>query len=100
MAHSVKTWFNAALHFLYPEMCQLCKHERASAEKGFVCDKCRGKVRFIQPPLCERCGVPYEGAITTSFECSQCRELDPWFSTARSAVEAKDPVLEIGRAHV
>jgi ComF family protein len=95
MANCLKTWVNAALHFLYPGICQVCKHERANSDQGFVCDECRGKVRFIQPPFCDRCGLPYEGAITTRFECAECRELEPCFATARSAVEAKDPVLEI-----
>ncbi len=95
MPAPLKTCLNAALHFLYPELCQLCKNERASADQGFVCEKCRSKVRFIQPPFCDRCGLPYEGAITTQFECGQCREIDPWFATARSAVQAKNPVLEI-----
>ena len=95
MAHALKTWLNGALHFLYPEVCQLCRQERATTTQGFVCENCRRKVRFIEPPFCNRCGLPYEGAITTQFECGQCQEVDPWFSSARSAVQAKDPVLEI-----
>ena len=51
-------------------------------------------MRFIQPPFCERCGRPYEGDITNPFECATCREMEWHFKSARSAVVARDPVLE------
>jgi ComF family protein len=51
-------------------------------------------VRFIRAPFCERCGLPYPGDLTTSFECTNCREMDLHFSSARSAVVAKSVVLE------
>jgi ComF family protein len=46
-------------------------------------------VRFIKPPFCERCGLPFEGDISTPFECSNCRDMELHFCTARSAVAAK-----------
>jgi ComF family protein len=52
-------------------------------------------VRFIQEPFCQRCGRPYEGEITTQFECTTCREMEWHFHSARSAVVARDPVLEV-----
>jgi len=51
-------------------------------------------VRFIKPPFCERCGLPFAGALTTSFECTNCRELELHFRSARSAVVARGVVLE------
>jgi ComF family protein len=85
---------NAALGFFYPEVCQLCEKERAVAKSGFVCSLCWQQVRFIRPPFCERCGLPFEGDITTKFECTNCREMTLHFSSARSAVVAKTLVLE------
>lgn len=79
---------------LYPEICQLCHAARATPAEGYVCGDCRANARFIQPPFCERCGRPYEGAITTRFECANCREMQWDFESARSAVVARDPVLE------
>src|SRR5262245_58316980 len=81
----LKSWVNAALGLLYPEVCQICEAARATPAEGFVCAGCRGKARFIAPPFCERCGRPFEGAITTAFECDNCRELDLRFDRARSA---------------
>jgi ComF family protein len=45
--------------------------------------------------MCGRCGLPFPGAITESFECSNCRELDLQFEWARAAVVANDVVLEL-----
>jgi ComF family protein len=51
-------------------------------------------VRFIRPPLCERCGLPFEGELTAPFNCSNCHGVELHFTRARSAVAAKSVVLE------
>jgi len=66
-------WFGIGLGFFYPEICQLCETERATAGDGFVCARCWSQVRFIKPPFCGRCGLPFAGDITTPFECTNCR---------------------------
>jgi len=95
IAAPIQSWLNTGLGFLYPEICRICEAERATAKNGFVCSKCWLQVRFIRPPFCGRCGLPFEGDITTAFECSNCREMELHFSSARSAVVAKTIVLEI-----
>lgn len=91
----LKCWLDTTLSFFYPEVCQYCGNERATAGEGFVGERCRENVRWIQPPFCERCGLPFEGDLTTPFECSNCREMDLHFCQARSAVAARGMVLEI-----
>ncbi len=93
-AAQIKTAFNAALGFVFPEVCQICEAERATATAGFVCPRCWGTVRFIKPPFCDRCGLPFQGEITSTFECANCRELELHFRSARSAVTTGGPVLE------
>lgn len=95
LAQSLKNWANAALALCYPEVCQLCGNSRAIPAQGFVCTACRAQVRFVDPPFCERCGTPYEGQITNPFECANCRELALDFSFARSAVIAREGVLDV-----
>jgi len=87
-------WFHTVLGLIYPEVCQLCKTRRAAARDGFVCSQCWSQVRFIRAPFCERCGLPFSGALTATFECTNCREMELHFSSARSAVVAKTVVLE------
>lgn len=94
-AAPTQSWLDTGLGFFYPEICRICEVERATAKNGFVCSRCWQQVRFIRPPFCERCGLPFEGDITTVFECTNCREMELHFSSARSAVVAKTIVLEI-----
>jgi competence protein ComFC len=90
----VKAVLNATLAFVFPEVCQICESERATAKEGFVCARCWATVRFIKPPFCDRCGLPFPGDITAEFECTNCRELELHFRSARSAVTTGGPVLE------
>jgi ComF family protein len=93
-AGSFQKWLNVGLGFFYPEVCRLCESEPATAKDGFVGARCWSQVRFIKPPFCERCGLPFEGDITTPFECTNCREMELRFTSARSAVVARGVVLE------
>ena len=93
-AEPFQKWLNVGLGFFYPEVCRLCEAEPATARDGFVGARCRSQARFIQPPFCERCGLPYAGDITTPFECTNCREMELRFTSARSAVVARGVVLE------
>ena len=63
----IQSWLNAGLGLVYPEVCQLCHAERATAGEGFVGAQCWSQVRFIRPPFCDRCGLPFDGDITTAF---------------------------------
>ncbi|MBU6409766.1 MAG: ComF family protein [Verrucomicrobia bacterium] len=90
----IRGWLNTALGFFYPKICQLCGFKPAAPADGFVCADCRGEVRFIHAPFCRRCGLPFDGSLTTPFECANCREMDLHFSTARSAAVARTTVLE------
>jgi competence protein ComFC len=94
LAMPLRRWLDAGLAFFYPEVCQICGGERATTLEGFVGPRCQARVRFIQPPFCGRCGLPYEGDITTPFECTNCREMELHFSSARSAVVASGVVLD------
>ena len=89
------SWLDAGLAFFYPNLCQICGSQRATATQGYVCADCSNKVRFIQPPFCHRCGLPFEGDIHGAFECQNCKELELEFDAARAAVVANGVVREI-----
>ncbi len=93
-----KCGLEALLGLFYPNTCQICQCERAGVREGYVCSRCQsrpGGVQLIRPPFCHRCGLPFEGAITTEFECTNCRELDFAFSKAQAAAAARGLVLEV-----
>jgi competence protein ComFC len=92
---AARSAWDTALSLFYPDACQVCGKERATAREGYVCPKCWQNLRFIRPPFCERCGLPFEGAITTSFECANCRDMELHFVRARSVIAAKGMALEL-----
>lgn len=83
------------LGFFFPNVCQLCGENRAGRAEGYVCAGCRCQVKFVLPPCCDRCGLPFEGDIATTFECSNCREMELHFSQARAAAIANDFLLDV-----
>jgi len=85
----------AALSFFYPEICQYCREQWAEPEEGFICRECARNVRFIEPPFCSRCGLPFAGDLTTAFDCANCRELELYFCHGRAAVAATGMVLDL-----
>jgi competence protein ComFC len=95
LATGLKSLAESALTFLYPDVCQHCHEARATRADGYVCANCWRQVRFIVPPICERCGLPFEGEIGDAFVCGNCDELALHFSRARSAVAARGMVLDI-----
>jgi ComF family protein len=95
LSTELKCWLDTGLSFFYPEACQFCDRNRATPVDGYICAECWKNVRFIQPPVCDRCGLPYEGDVTTDFECSNCREMELHFRWARSAVAARGMVLDL-----
>ncbi|HNQ74419.1 MAG TPA: ComF family protein [Verrucomicrobiota bacterium] len=90
-----QTVSEAGLAWLYPHVCQLCEREPATPTGGFVGARCRKEVHFIEPPICQRCGLPFPGNISNTFECSNCHGMELHFTTARSAVAARGTALEI-----
>jgi ComF family protein len=45
--------------------------------------------------MCRRCGLPFEGDLTTPFACANCREGEFVFLYARSAIAAQGMALEV-----
>lgn len=86
---------DAALNLIFPPVCQICGEERAGPADGYVGGKCWSGVKFLAGPVCERCGLPYDGSIHQSFVCSNCADVKLHFRFARSAVVANPLLLQI-----
>jgi competence protein ComFC len=95
MQVALKSFFETALSFFYPEVCQLCKEEHASPDAGYIGPKCQKKIKFIEPPYCEICGLPKPGQITNKFTCTFCRDIPRYFSSARAVFAARDVGLDL-----
>jgi ComF family protein len=67
---------------LLPQRCGVCERPGAS-----LCDRCRGELILLRPPLCECCGAPGAWPVARCVECSG-RRLP--FATARAAIVYDD----------
>jgi len=86
------------LSLFYPNVCQICRSNSATARAGYVCGPCRDRkdgVHFIEEPYCRCCGLPFDGAITVSFECANCRDEQFYFRSARAAVRLSGLVQDV-----
>ncbi len=95
---STSEWINGLLGFVFPEVCQICRDRRARPDEGYVCGGCwskPGAIQFIRKPFCHRCGLPFDGDLTSEFECSNCHDLKLHFTSARSSVVAARLVTEV-----
>jgi len=94
-AAPARNWLNTGLGFFYPETCQICKEKPSTAVEGFICGECRKEVRYLQKPFCHRCGLPFEGEISTVFACANCSDVELHFSYARAPVVFSGLMLEV-----
>jgi predicted amidophosphoribosyltransferase len=66
------------LDVLLPERCAVCLRPGAA-----LCERCRGALVLLRPPVCERCGSPGPWPVRRCAECSGRRLA---FATARAAI--------------
>jgi ComF family protein len=95
MRRFLERYFAAAIELLYPRNCQLCFQaiENTSAI-GYVCADCLRSVHPIRAPFCQKCGLPFRGEITVTFECGNCRDKNYAFDRAIAAVTTQGIVRE------
>ncbi|MCS1408334.1 MAG: hypothetical protein M2R45_01509 [Verrucomicrobia subdivision 3 bacterium] len=91
----LKGGVEAGLGLLFPEVCQICRAQLAKAGDGFVCAACWQRFRFVRDPFCDCCGLPFEGEVTSTFRCGNCKGRRFAFRAARAAVVANEFSLEI-----
>lgn len=74
----LQSWQDAAkglLNLVFPARCVVC-----GLSDTWLCAACRGKVEFIQPPICPVCGQP----SALSRLCPSCRAVPPQIDGIRA----------------
>ncbi len=72
---------------LLPQLCLACG--TAIGSGGAVCPACWNTLRFIAPPLCVGCGLPFDFDGADSI-CGDCARAWPNFAPARAALRYDD----------
>jgi ComF family protein len=82
----------AAVDLVWPRQCQACGETRFCGRFAFLCDACFSSAPPLEPPWCERCGLPFAGLAGQGAECPNCRGAELEFDQARSAVRFRGVV--------
>ncbi len=95
--HRVMTTLRAAsealLNLLYPPHCAIC--EGVAPLRRYLCERCLQGVRRIEPPWCQGCALPLDGAVTAEVHCPNCRDQTLWIDAAMAACRMEEPVREV-----
>lgn len=78
----------ALLDALLPPRCLCCG--TAVDRQGGLCPGCWTGLRFIAPPFCARCGLPFEYEAQDGNVCGACLAEPPAFARARAVLVYDD----------
>ncbi len=76
----------ALLDTLFPPRCHLCKAPVVGGGELHLCAGCQEGVRFLDSPLCPRCGIPFATRGGADHACGACITHPPPFAAARGAL--------------
>ncbi len=77
-----------ALDALLPERCLRCG--ALVGKGGALCAACWDSVGFISPPLCDRCGSPFDIGAGEGLLCAACIARPPEYDRARAVFRYDD----------
>ena len=78
LAEGVKLIWNGVLDVVYPPRCLVCGRDETEP----FCTICQGEIVPLNPPFCDRCGVP---VATGRLVCPQCEAgPEPFFAWSRA----------------
>lgn len=78
----------AVLDLLLPPLCLKCR--ALVSEPQSVCGACWNQLRFLGPPQCCQCGLPFPHALGADIKCAACLARPPVFERLRSALAYDD----------
>jgi ComF family protein len=83
----VKGLADSLLNFVFPPVCGACKKAGA-----LLCETCYAQLKWVQSPLCDRCGRPVARSMDC---CSVCQERPLPLNYIRAAVLFAHPVSKL-----
>lgn len=77
----VRFW-QGFFNFIFPERCLACEKGIANTQR--ICASCLLRIRYISPPMCIRCGVPFNSEMGSDRLCGNCLTSKAYFNKARA----------------
>ena len=81
---SISRTLETLLDTILPPRCLSCRE--SVDRQGNLCPACWRALTFISPPVCERCGLPFEVAALSGSLCGVCIGTPPPYRQARAAL--------------
>jgi ComF family protein len=69
--------------FLLPPQCPCCEKFSEEGKQGF-CSDCLSQIRWIEPPFCSICGIPFISSEVETHPCGACVTHRKYFTIARA----------------
>lgn len=95
----LQRYAGAFLDLVYTRRCTGCEEGLPPGprpdEARWLCDTCLKGLSRIEPPFCEVCAEPYDGAMSGVFRCGNCSGLKLYFDFAVTGYHADGVVREL-----
>jgi ComF family protein len=69
--------------FFLPPQCPCCERFLEEGQQGF-CSNCLSEIRWIEPPFCSICGIPFISKEVEDHPCGACVTQRKYFTMARA----------------
>lgn len=92
IARATARAFSALGTLCFPPFCAACRVPTAAGEH--LCPGCARGIERIEPPFCQRCSQPFDGAITQSFTCANCAGREVHFECAVAPYRSRGVVRD------
>ena len=83
----------ALFQFFLPPQCDCCETFLEEGRQG-LCPDCLAAVRWIAPPFCTRCGIPFVSRHGKDHLCGPCLDQKRHFATGRAMGYYEGPLRE------
>ncbi|HXC56063.1 MAG TPA: ComF family protein [Rhizomicrobium sp.] len=87
----------ASLDLLFPPLCIACRAQVSAP--GALCAQCWQTIQFLDGPLCECCGLPFDFDPGGATLCAACHARPPAYDKARAVMRydahARGPILAL-----
>jgi len=79
---------------IFPGRCVTCGVVLGPDKTLHFCHTCFSRINFIQSPLCNRCGIPFNSPDGGDHICGDCLTSETYFSVARAVGRYETTILD------